>query len=61
MDFLDKITAAFAGYRTFLIALVGVALSVADAMHVDVPTWVLTLLGSLGLYTLRTAVGRAAQ
>lgn len=45
------------GKKTFLVALVGAGLAFAQASGYVVPEWVFALLGSLGLTTLRLAVG----
>lgn len=53
---LTKILAWLEGKKTYLIALTGAILAALAAMGIVVPEWVMALLASLGLATLRSAV-----
>jgi hypothetical protein len=47
-----------AGKKTYIAAAIAAAVAGAQALGYDVPEYVLTLLGALGLYGVRSAIGR---
>jgi hypothetical protein len=52
----DKIIAWLEGKRTYLVAITGGILAICASLGVVVPEWVMALLASLGLATLRASV-----
>ena len=50
--------AFFNGKKTYITAAIAAAVAVAQALGHPVPDYVLTLLGALGLYGLRSAIPR---
>ena len=48
----------FKGKRTYIIAFVGAALGLAEAFGVTIPPVVLTVLGFLGMGTLRAGIAK---
>ncbi len=57
---MKAITEAFqkfiTGYKTYIVAVVTVALAIAQTQGIVVPEWVYTLLAGLGLAGVRAAM-----
>jgi hypothetical protein len=47
------------GKKTYIVAFLGAALTLAQAFGVVIPDGVLQVLGFLGLYTVRNAIANA--
>lgn len=45
------------GKRTYIVAIIAAVLAGLEAFGISVPQSVYTLLGALGLYTVRAAIG----
>ena len=46
------------GKKTYIAAGIAAAVAAAQALGYEIPEYVLTLLGALGLYGIRSAIGR---
>jgi len=55
---LDMLMDSFAGKKTYIIAFVGAAVTLAQAFGVEIPPVVLQLLGFLGVATLRAGIAK---
>jgi hypothetical protein len=54
----EKIFGFLSGNKTYLLSIAGAVLAILKSQGVEVPEWVFVLGGSLGLGTLRNAVGK---
>ncbi len=55
---MGKILALVDGYKSYIVAgLIGIG-AAAQALGYHIPDWVWPLLGSLGLGTVRSAIGK---
>lgn len=46
------------GYKTYIVAVVTVALAIAQAQGIVIPEWVYTALAGLGIATVRGAIAK---
>lgn len=46
------------GKKTYVAAAIAAGVAAAQVLGYEVPEYVLTLLGALGLYGIRSAIGR---
>jgi hypothetical protein len=54
---MEAIATLLKGKKTYIVAVIAAVVAGAQAFGVIIPEWVLPLLGSLGLYTVRAAIG----
>lgn len=56
---MSAILETLSGKKTYIIAFVGAALTLAQQFGFEIPAWALPILGFLGLGTLRAGIAKA--
>ena len=56
---MSSIVTFLSGKKTYIVAIVAGALTVAQALGYPIPDWVWGILGAAGLGSLRSSIGKA--